>query len=546
VGSGGSATRIDFAGTQTLGGTGSVLFSSAISNEVRQTSGTLTIGPGIRLHGQAGTIGALNHPLINRGTIDSDVPGGSLTITGSGWSNSGLIQATNGAALNLAGTFSTLGLGDFRGTAGNINITGTLNNSFGPLLLTAPTGAFTPFIVVSGGLTLNGVAYLGLGTTSARLDFAGSQTLGGTGEVLLANSSSNVIRPTSGTLTIGPGIRVHGQAGAVGLNTLSTVNQGTVSADLAGSSITLPGTDWFNQGRVSASGGNCTASGAFWNAESVLVGAGRSFTANVAYTQTAGLTLLQKGTLGCAFPVVIAGGQLAGAGTVAGGLELDGTLSPGTTPDTLRVTGNYTQRDGGRLVVDLAGLSPGVTHDVVRVSGAAALAGRLQVRLGNGFVPVNGDSFLVMTYASRTGTFSLLDLPWLLPTSAWQVYYGSSYLALRVVSPGSVSTVEEIPEAPGAALPAAFALHAGTPNPFRSFTQIRYDLPAPGRVTLSVFDISGRRVVDLLNDVLKPAGRHGLRWDGRDGAGRELPQGIYFCRFDAGGRTDSQRIVRLR
>jgi agmatine deiminase len=83
------------------------------------------------------------------------------------------------------------------------------------------------------------------------------------------------------------------------------------------------------------------------------------------------------------------------------------------------------------------------------------------------------------------------------------------------------------------------------PNPCAGATAVNFRLPAPGRVDLTVVDIQGRVVRSLLQTRM-PAGGHTARWDGRDAAGREAPNGLYFFRLEADGRTLTQRSVLIR
>lgn len=81
------------------------------------------------------------------------------------------------------------------------------------------------------------------------------------------------------------------------------------------------------------------------------------------------------------------------------------------------------------------------------------------------------------------------------------------------------------------------------PNPFDDATTLRFGLASPGRVSLVVFDIAGRRVRKLLDGSL-PSGERIVSWDGRDDAGLRLAPGAYVVRFEAGGQRES-RVVRL-
>ena len=93
--------------------------------------------------------------------------------------------------------------------------------------------------------------------------------------------------------------------------------------------------------------------------------------------------------------------------------------------------------------------------------------------------------------------------------------------------------------------PAARALEPARPNPFAGATALRFTLARPGRVSLRVFDVAGRLVRTLVDDV-RPAGAAEARWDGRDEAGRGVRGGIYLARLRADGVDESRRVLRLR
>ena len=94
------------------------------------------------------------------------------------------------------------------------------------------------------------------------------------------------------------------------------------------------------------------------------------------------------------------------------------------------------------------------------------------------------------------------------------------------------------PEAPG--LPNTFALHAASPNPFRSATTLRYDVPVAGPVRLSVFDALGRRVAVLVDEEHAP-GQHTVAFEARG-----LPSGLYLLRLEASDAVHTQRVTLLR
>jgi hypothetical protein len=90
----------------------------------------------------------------------------------------------------------------------------------------------------------------------------------------------------------------------------------------------------------------------------------------------------------------------------------------------------------------------------------------------------------------------------------------------------------------------AFALRQNTPNPFRVSTRIEFDLPVASHVRLKIFDTAGRAVHTLV-DGFVPAGRHGVRWDGRSGSGQSLHPGVYLLRIETPGFTATRRMVLI-
>jgi photosystem II stability/assembly factor-like uncharacterized protein len=96
-------------------------------------------------------------------------------------------------------------------------------------------------------------------------------------------------------------------------------------------------------------------------------------------------------------------------------------------------------------------------------------------------------------------------------------------------------------------LPIAFRLEQNYPNPFNPTTNIEFRLPAGQAgivnrelVTLRIFNILGREVATLVNDV-RSAGVYTVRWDAS-----ALPSGVYFCRLQAGGSTVSRAMVLMK
>lgn len=110
----------------------------------------------------------------------------------------------------------------------------------------------------------------------------------------------------------------------------------------------------------------------------------------------------------------LSGGVVRGNGTMVVSSIVftnSGFVRPGNQGlGTLDITGNYTQASAGKLVIEVAGLTPDTEHDVLDVSSAANLGGELRLRAINGFQPVFGNQFVVLTAGSINGAFDSVKL----------------------------------------------------------------------------------------------------------------------------------------
>lgn len=107
------------------------------------------------------------------------------------------------------------------------------------------------------------------------------------------------------------------------------------------------------------------------------------------------------------------GGFLEGSGTITGPVFNTGaSVRPGGFSQTgaLAVQGTYSQSNEGTYSVEIGGLTPGTQFDVLSTGGTATLAGTIAVRFINGFQPMAGDTFTVLTTPAngRQGLFNTI------------------------------------------------------------------------------------------------------------------------------------------
>ena len=90
-----------------------------------------------------------------------------------------------------------------------------------------------------------------------------------------------------------------------------------------------------------------------------------------------------------------------------------------------------------------------------------------------------------------------------------------------------------------------FRRSSNHPNPFNAETLVRYAVPEAQRVRLTIYDMLGRAVRELVHEV-RPAGVHEVVWDGRDGEGRPLASGIYLYRLVTAESSHTRKMILLR
>jgi hypothetical protein len=95
-----------------------------------------------------------------------------------------------------------------------------------------------------------------------------------------------------------------------------------------------------------------------------------------------------------------------------------------------------------------------------------------------------------------------------------------------------------------ASAPVVLALGASYPEPFTSGAFVPYGLLSPARVEARIVDPAGRIVARLAGGEM-PAGRHLLRWDGRNAAGEVAPAGVYQLLITAGAERATEALLRL-
>jgi flagellar hook assembly protein FlgD len=104
-------------------------------------------------------------------------------------------------------------------------------------------------------------------------------------------------------------------------------------------------------------------------------------------------------------------------------------------------------------------------------------------------------------------------------------------------------------DGPRVGIPTSFALTQNYPNPFNPSTTIAFDVPAVSgsnqKVSLTVYDIRGRRVKTLVDAEMEP-GQHKVTWNGKNERGEAVSSGIYLYTLKAADQTFTRKMTILK
>ena len=83
------------------------------------------------------------------------------------------------------------------------------------------------------------------------------------------------------------------------------------------------------------------------------------------------------------------------------------------------------------------------------------------------------------------------------------------------------------------------------PNPFNPVTTLRYDLPENVHVNITIYDMLGRQIKNLINQT-QDAGYRSVRWNATDDYGKPVSAGIYLYQIQAGEFVQTKKMVLLK
>jgi len=167
--------------------------------------------------------------------------------------------------------------------------------------------------------------------------------------------------------------------------------------------------------------------------------------------------------------------------------------------------------------------------------------------------PIDDDIDYYEIYRGTTSTFT--------PTTALGISKSTSYRDVSVQqgkeyyykvaavdnggnrSAYSSFKLTDVIEADG--LPTEYALGQNYPNPFNPTTNINYALPKESHVRIQVFSITGEEIATIVDRTVS-AGKYTATWNGKNGAGVTVSNGIYIYRIIAGDYTAVKKMIMLK
>jgi len=94
-------------------------------------------------------------------------------------------------------------------------------------------------------------------------------------------------------------------------------------------------------------------------------------------------------------------------------------------------------------------------------------------------------------------------------------------------------------------IPIVYKVHQNHPNPFNPVTSLRYNLPEDGLVNITIYDMMGRVVSNLVSSQQR-AGYKFVQWNATNNAGQPVSAGIYLYTIQAGEFVQTKKMVLLK
>ncbi|MAK01943.1 MAG: hypothetical protein CMP35_00695 [Rickettsiales bacterium] len=93
--------------------------------------------------------------------------------------------------------------------------------------------------------------------------------------------------------------------------------------------------------------------------------------------------------------------------------------------------------------------------------------------------------------------------------------------------------------------PLSYKLYQNHPNPFNPITSLRYDLPEDALVNITIYDMKGRIINNLVSSK-QSSGLNSVQWNATDNAGQPVSAGVYLYQIEAGNFSNTKKMLFLK
>ena len=94
-------------------------------------------------------------------------------------------------------------------------------------------------------------------------------------------------------------------------------------------------------------------------------------------------------------------------------------------------------------------------------------------------------------------------------------------------------------------IPKKFTVHQNYPNPFNPFTRLIYDLPEDSFVSITIYDMLGNMVNNLVN-AKQTSGYKSVQWDAKDNLGQSVSAGVYLYSIETNDFRQTKKMIFLK
>jgi hypothetical protein len=126
------------------------------------------------------------------------------------------------------------------------------------------------------------------------------------------------------------------------------------------------------------------------------------------------------------------------------------------------------------------------------------------------------------------------------------VSYNDYYKAPAIFSDFYLNNFITSIKQPQVKIPEKFWLYQNFPNPFNSATNIQFYIPQSDNISITIYDVTGKEVIKLLNSELMNPGEHALTWNGKNKFRKEVSSGVYLYQLVSTNYTQSKKMIVLR